>query len=476
MAGIRSVEQFDNKQEREILIGMVVSKAVLARIAPRWTDRMFGDSKLANIIGGMCIRFFAKYQKAPGKAIERIAERWCEGKQDTTISQIENVLSSLSDSYSSDEELNAEVLIDSAEAYFKKVKLKKLSDDIAKMIQTGEVDKAVSRVDDFRKVSLPSKNEPIHFATDKEQHDLVFNERENVSLIQFDGDMKYFLGNLFEREGFVSFLGSQKAGKSYWLLDMAYRAVLSRQRTVYFQIGDLSTKDVTGRFSSRIAKHPIGRYSDNWPITLQIPTNISPPVGQSRTPEIEFKELTYDRPLNAKASWAACEKLMRAKVKSRESYFAIVHPKSTTFTALDIQSELETMELDGFIPDVVVIDYADNLHPIERKDERLDQMERTWRELRNIADQRHCLVITATQCNRKGYDAVTLRNDHIGQDNRKLNHVTGMVGINTFAEEKKLGVCRLNIVSARHQAFYPSDVLYCAGNLSIANPAILSAR
>ncbi len=55
----------------------------------------------------------------------------------------------------------------------------------------------------------------------------------------------------------------------------------------------------------------------------------------------------------------------------------------------------------GFVPDVLIVDYADIMRSSNKYNERRFELELIYQELRNIAIQFNIPVITATQLNRE---------------------------------------------------------------------------
>jgi hypothetical protein len=106
---------------------------------------------------------------------------------------------------------------------------------------------------------------------------------------------------------------------------------------------------------------------------------------------------------------------------------------------------------DGFVPDVVAVDYADILAP-DKDTEKFDfrnQSNITWQRLRSLSQERHCLVLTATQAAASAYGKETLAMSDFSEDKRKFAHVTSMFGLNRTSREKALGIMRMNQLTLR---------------------------
>jgi hypothetical protein len=149
---------------------------------------------------------------------------------------------------------------------------------------------------------------------------------------------------------------------------------------------------------------------------------------------------------------------------------------NSTTTVADVRASLDEKIKGGWIPDVVVIDYADILAPeagAKLQDFR-HQTNETWKALRRLSQDYHVLVVTATQSDAASYEARLVTRKNFSEDKRKLSHVTGMVGLNQTEEEKSRGIYRLNWIVLREGVFYEARCVTSAGSLALANPAMLS--
>jgi replicative DNA helicase len=165
---------------------------------------------------------------------------------------------------------------------------------------------------------------------------------------------------------------------------------------------------------------------------------------------------------------------MKGKVKSKKSYLKLsCHPNSS-ISVKGIEGILQTWERVDWIPDVVVIDYADILAPLDGKADTREQINQTWKALRGMSQKLHCLVVTATQADAASYKVDTLTRSNFSEDKRKHAHVTGMVGLNQTKEEKLNGVLRLNWLDLREAEYTEYRCVHVAGCLALASPAMKS--
>lgn len=464
------VTKQDSSQERRILTGMIVSRAFLARIASKWEKGGLFRTKWCNLIGGWCVKFFRKYDKAPRSGVQSLFEEWAENRSDReTVDLIERFLARLSGEYKAlAREINLDHLTDMAGEHFNRVRLEKLAEEIQADIEAGESDKATGRVSKFSHIELGA-GAGIDVMFDHEAIREAFEAKADP-IVKYPGDLGRFFGDALERDGFICFMGPEKRGKTWWLIDLAWRAMLQRRRVAFFEVGDMSQNQIMRRLMVRASNAPLKAK------TVRYPTELEKIEGEeSATPTHEDRE--YRRPLSVKKAVAACKKVMMSRVKSQSSYFKLsVHPNSS-ISVDGIRSVLETWERDEeWVPDVIVIDYADILAPLyagSTMDSR-DQINATWKALRALSQSRHCLVVTATQAKASSYTAHTVSQTDFSEDKRKFAHVTGMIGLNATPAEKENGIIRVNWIVLREDDFIVTRCCHVAGCLDVGQPAIRS--
>jgi hypothetical protein len=165
---------------------------------------------------------------------------------------------------------------------------------------------------------------------------------------------------------------------------------------------------------------------------------------------------------------------MKKKIKSKKSYFKLSCHSNSTLSVRKIRSILADWEREDWVPDVIVIDYADILDMTYPGKEGRECINETWKQLRGISQDYHCLLVTATQANAAAYETKTLSQSNFSEDKRKIAHVTGMVGINFQEKEQDIDTVRLNWIVLRESKFNTKQCVHVARCLSIANPTVKS--
>lgn len=119
-------------------------------------------------------------------------------------------------------------------------------------------------------------------------------------------------------------------------------------------------------------------------------------------------------------------------------------------SVVDITNRVEELAENGFVTDVLIIDYSDITKPIGGGSELRNQLDMIWKHLRSFAMSFHCAVITASQTNRAGLSSSVVSAETISEDIRKLAHVTSMVSLEQTNAMYKKHIMRMRNIAMRN--------------------------
>lgn len=383
---------------------------------------------------------------------------------DDTKELIARYLKQLSDNYESRKrQANPAYLVDVAHAYFNRVGLLKLSESIKSDVEASDLDKAMKRLNSFSHVDLGS--EAAVDILDPSNVEEVFASK-GEALIQWEGALGNFINDNMRRDEFLAFMAPEKTGKTWWLIEAAWKALTQGRNVAFFEVGDMSQGQLLNRFYTRIARHP----SEPCVVKKPVYLNHDPDTPSAFT---EFEEIEFKEGLTPERARSIMTKAQRKYGKDKLKLS--VHANSSVNVA-GLEGVLQTWERESqWTPDVILIDYADILAPPVGVVESRDQINATWKQLRALSQRRHCLVITATQTDAESYKVGILSRSNFSEDKRKFAHVTGMLGLNVSEEDKDNQVTRLNWILRRERKFSDSKLCHVAGCLDLGAPAILSS-
>lgn len=257
---------------------------------------------------------------------------------------------------------------------------------------------------------------------------------------------------------------------TFWLQEIAWRAVVQGRRTAFFEIGDLSEDQIMERLNVRMAGRPYEPTPKDEPILYPLELKR---VGK-RMKVVKTETYRFHKALTEKEEWRAVRR-WRRKVRDPNLFRVETHPNDT-LSVSGLESTLRRWERGGWVPDVICLDYADLIAaPPGYQAESREAINHNWKRMRSICQQFHCLFVTATQTNASSYGAKTLGMSHFSEDKRKRGHTTATVGINQDDKEKEQQIQSLNIFARRKGKYNPLRKVYVAGCLELAQVAVVSA-
>lgn len=510
--------------ERHILIGLITSTEYLHEIHRQWNPK-FIRSDTAKIIAEWCLEYYQKYQKAPSQDIEGIYfEKLRKGdiKKELGEEIEEDILPDLSEEYERAEKFNTQYLLDRTREYFSERNMEIYADEIQDYLDAGDIEGAEK---------IASKYNPVITQT---ASDLDLSDKDSLTRIQkafgektqpileLPGAVGEFMNPQLTRDALVAFLAPEKRGKSFLMLDLARRGARQRLNVAFFQAGDMSESQQIRRLGIHLAKRsdmpqytgkiyePLKDCVKNQTDTCDLKIRERhiglegehAPLSENEARELTFAQLRELHKENP--DYRACHNCReyRSKrwgvpwldhinigsplqvneavkifdeyfVQNKRSFRLSTHANGT-LSITKMNAILDQWYKEGFVPDLIAVDYADLLED-DAQDFRQKQ-NNIWKGLRSLSQERHSLVITATQADAKSYESGLLKLSNFSEDKRKYAHVTAFYGLNQDpgGREKEIGILRINELLVRENPNeYHRDVTVLQ-NLKRGQPILTS--
>ncbi len=514
--------------ERRIITGLIVSTDYINRVQRIWSPDLLESQELKTI-ARWCLDYFEKYGTAPDSNIQSIYMENLPSLSKSDAEFIEEVLEGLSSDYGRGSQFNSAYLYDQTLQYFKTREIEQHQEEVQYLIDEGRANEAEQLIQSFRPTIVDQTDAGLDLSSEEalERIEQAFNESQQ-RVISYPGALGEMWNEHLSRGGFVTFLAPEKRGKSFMLLELGLRAVRQKANVAFFEAGDMTENQVLRRICVYMAQRsdrekycnerfdPIGDCLYNMldicdrsdrncnhgifeGVSLdEISQNPSKYLNISTLKEkhedypeyepcdshscnqrkgvawIERKPKTA--PLNARD---AKEEVRKFFSRYRRHFKLITQPPST-LTVSDMRTYLNNWErYDGFVPDVIIIDYADLLSaddgPTAEFRHRQDHI---WKNLRALSQEKHALVLSATQADAESYTRGRLSLSNFSEDKRKLSHVTAQYGLNQDPDgrEKKLGVLRVNEIVVREGDFSNDNEVYVLQSLSSGRPFLESFK
>jgi len=458
-------QKIDTSTEQKIITAMVVDDEFLGQVQTSLDVELIRAPHLQKI-AKWCQRYHEKYRKAPRQNIESIYHSWVrKGKaKEEVMDAVHDVLEHLSELYEETPDLNVPYLLDVASKYFNMRRIEVLRDDLDYSLTEGDETAAQEAITNFATVDsgLDLGIDPFN---NELAWDAAFAESQQPLIDWKDKAANKFFGTALGRDSLVAVLAPEKRGKTWWCIEFVVRALMNRKRVALFEVGDMSQSQTLRRFGVRFSKRPMFQRDKG---TIEVPRKI---WKDEEGVHVTMREVECDKTCNAAIAKKSLHRFLRSNgLKRSVPYFKLSTHANSAINVHGINTVLDQWELyEGFIPDIIIIDYPDILAPepgVSGQSTR-DQINGTWKALRRLSQEKHACVIAPTQADAAAYLVETLNESNFSEDKRKAAHVTGMLGLNQTREEKNAGRMRLNWIFLRENEFSADLCLHVGQCLSL---------
>lgn len=477
----------NNRIEKQIATATIISDEFLRRFQAIYQPQ-FLKTEFVRVVVGWCMEYFTAYGKAPMEDIEEIWHEKSESLEEAQADLLGKFLDNLSDEYERVDKFNAGYVFDQAVAYLRTRSLRVLREQIDDCLSTGRAEDAEAAVEGYARVHNPSMDQSYDPFTDTELIRRAFEHSEE-QLFNVKGALGDMLGPQLKRQGFVAFQGPEKRGKSWVLMELAYQAITQKCNVAFFSTGDMTEEEITERIHVRLAKKSNRkRYcgevrvpcadcmlnqdgacsrpkrtcdvdlEDSLPIDTEAPDGYEPCTfcrGRSKCylPAVFYQTQYIEEPLTWREGVKRGRRFdrLRKKKHMRLKFFP-----NSTMTVGDMEQQLnQWATFEGFVPDVIVVDYADIMDKEPGEADFRQKENERWKKLRSLNQRWNVCFITATQADAKSYKASRQTMDNFSEDKRKYGHVTAFYALNQTEQEKARGLMRVGTLALRADDFNP---------------------
>lgn len=436
--------QSQHDQERLILCQMITNTKLLQTLYPVASPELFENPYAQRIIRWIK-DYFKQAGQAPGRDIESIYLN--NRGQIVDSDEAENIavlLRTLSKDWEKFKINNTDYTANSAMKYLKLQALKRHSRELEMAIASGDPARGEQVIADFKRVESP-KGHGVDILSNAEKISEAFSNEEE-RLFKLQGDLGKVLG-WFVRGELVGILSPTKGGKSWCQWYCAMRASLLNLRALYINL-EITEKQLIRRVWESFTGRP-RETSD-----VEIPRFV---VDGSKF-RIEYRQTKMEGVNPDIKSIETQQKKFKRQI--REGGIRLETFPRFQASLGDIKALLDNLEYyENFVPDVIIVDYADVLRPEYQTKNHLQDENRIWMDLAGLATQRNCCIITATQGNRSSWGGKEYGLKGTGGVYEKLSHVGKLLSLTATDEEKERGVTRVNLLLERDGKFSSQQVV-----------------
>lgn len=434
--------------ERYFCIYLITSDRFCKEVLPLASPQYFQTS-YAKEVCKWVEEYYGQFSKAPKKDIRSIyhAKRPLITDEET-LDLCSTFLASISKEWETLEPNNLDYEIRSAVNYLKLRSLEVLNNSIQDSITENNPTKGEQAISNYKRVEKPF-GQGVSLLHDASKVTNAFMD-EDVVLFSFPGALGSVAGK-FCRGDFISFLAPMKRGKTHYLWYTAETAMHFSFKVVFFTLEMTENQMIKRAWKSLVAQPKT---------TMEVSIPFFSRDSEDEKWTVETKE--EERKGIDCSIIEDLQKKFRRKFRKGDVRIISLPTKSATVS--DLVSHLDNMEhYENYIPDVIIVDYADILLAGKGfKGEYRHQLDDIWSALRKLAQEKNCLVVTASQTEKTTFKQ-DISEGSAAEDVRKIAHITCGLALNQTKVERELGVIRISQVVAREEktAFQQAVVLQC---------------
>jgi hypothetical protein len=373
-----------------------------------------------------------------------------------------------------------------------------MTEEVSALIETGNIDDAERLAEGRKKIILEADYRWVKPLDDIKYLNSVFDEKENP-LMEFKGQFGELVGPI-HRGWLLGVMGPFKRGKTWFLQDIAFDAVLSRKQVVYASL-EMADVHQSTRIYSQVGQLGEVEQEHEMPCfdccanqdnschkRIRICREERPErfkTGQTYKPCTACRGIKNEEDDFLATSWFTLQKkqgLTRKNVRREinklqkmagSNLLRLISYPAFSATLSDFEEDLEKLEIkEGFIPDVIIIDYADILQPESKQKDPRHQIDEIWKRLKGMAYERSALVVSGSQGNRGSTDKEILNEKDIAEEARKLAHADIWLALNQTPREKENGVWRIGILEHRWKRFSKRRQLMALQQFDVGQPML----
>lgn len=504
----------NNQSEELFVVGLIISQKFMEGVEHVLETHFFQSKHLA-VIASWCLDYFDEFHEIPGKAIKEIFIE--ESKFSTVPDQelIEILLKSTFKRYVNSE-FNAKYLLPKALSWIRERSLEYTIEKSSWLLKRKGPEEAEACILEHEKVT--EKTSEIRDASflrnfDK-QIDSWWYASEDPALTLPGALGKYLHPLLPGKLGIL--LAGPKAGKSWHLQYLAYMALTQRKNVIFFSL-EMSQEECLERFTSMMlgqektwnskskeyslpvwdCKHnqdgSCNKQGCSTPNSIVFDgTSILPYEKCPDHSPCEFCRGDKDS-LFKTSTWVITEtrdsltkSSITKQVNALKRHFGLDNLKFFNFgigtvDVSKIESILNELEQrEGWLPDLVCVDYGDLLKPSFKFNEKRHQLSNIFENLSRIAKERNVLLMTASQVNRAASKKANLDIADVSEDFGKIMIADFIISINSDNDYKNIVETDRYwnrhslqlLISRYHKGMKNWQKILCLHNFDLGQPII----
>lgn len=388
-------------------------------------------------IAKACYEYLDRYGEPPRDHIDEQLDHLLEGDDRQKAYHFSELLTYL---HQSKDGVNADYALDRLNTFVRHQSLKRSILEAVDILQT-ESDDAPDRAEKIILDGVRTRTQVFDSGTFLSDYGRALRFLDTDAREVFPTGVKELdqrgLGPL--RGGMYLFIAPPKGGKSFFLVNLAKRAMLRRYRVCHISL-EMSEEEMAQRYMQSLFAIPKRKAQQS--ITRFVTDSLgrlSSIDQQSSNPSMSLQDADISSKIKKKAD----------KFKKRLSNIVIRQFPTGSLTVQGLAAYLDMLEdTRGFIPDLLILDYAD-LMKVQSENYRIE-LGQVYKELRGLAVERNVALATASQSNREGAMSKRVRHTNVAEDFSKIGTADIVLTFSATDMERENGLGRIYVDAARN--------------------------
>lgn len=427
-----------NLDEKDFVTSLIMSDKCCQILIP-YIKLIYFDVDYARTVISWVLDYYKKFKQAPKDNITSIYRTRCDEIQDEALKEL--ILNYIQELGKNEIQINNEdYLVDKGKDFIDYKALKIYTQELNACLETRSMDKARKVQQEYKKINTVELNEcDLMDLEDKVIIENALAQEEEV-LFKLPGAINDVFGNT-HRNDYVLILAPPKRGKS-WLLQKIGIEALKQRLNVTLVSMEMTREEVIQRLWKALWGTESGLIPDGSYEACRFVEDTSE-EGKYRC------ELVDVNVKNKGKSVATLQKRLQVN-NGYMGHFRVIAYPAFGASVQEITNRVEELAENGFVTDVLIIDYQDITKPIGGGSEVRNQLDLISKHLRGFSMSFHCATFSASQTNRMGLSASQITGEAIAEDFRKLAHVTSMVSMEQTPKMRKQHLMRLRNIAMRN--------------------------
>lgn len=369
----------------------------------------------------LAIKFYVKYHKAPHDHFQDELTKFVKHKDIESKKQYADFIQRIINN----KEPDRQYVLSELNNWLRERKLKNALLDASEIVST-DTDKAASILYKALETEVGEVESGLDFLNDFRTLDKRNDEEEfdmSTGIVHLDK----LIGG-FNKGRFICIMGEYKGMKSWMLMHIAKTALLNGMNVVHIS-HEMSEEEVEMRYDQLISGYMVdGKSGAN-----KIPVDADNPLTDWYVNLWEMEEnglVTNTTKVVPSVKNINLVKDNRQRIANLGGSLRIKKYPPKTCSMETLRNYLKYLEhFEGIKPDVIINDYADDMDLSGYNDQLRHQLNDVYLDHKRLADELNCVVVTASQVNRKAIRSPKIDKSHFAEDLRKAGNVDLALGI-----------------------------------------------